>query len=122
MNPIVGVWEVVADGAPFRHHVMTFHADGTMAQSNPDHGNRITSDSNGMGVWKAEDSAVVGAFLEFRVDRTNPDLVTKGVVHFELYVAGDALTGMAAASFYDLTGRLLNGPLKADLAGVRFLP
>lgn len=122
MNPIVGVWEVVADGAPFRHHVMTFHADGTMAQSNPDRGNRITSDSNGMGVWRAEGPAVVGAFMEFTVDREDPDLVTKGVVHFELFVAGDALSGTAAANFYDLAGMLLNGPLKADLAGVRFTP
>lgn len=122
MNPIVGVWEITADGAPFRHHVMTFHADGTMAQSNPDHGNRITSDSNGMGVWRAEGPAIVGAFLEFTVDRANPDLVTKGVVHFELFVTGVSLEGTAAANFYDLAGNLLNGPLKADLTGTRFTP
>lgn len=122
MNPVVGVWEVVADGAPFRHHVMTFHADGTMLQSNPERGNRITSDSSGMGVWRADGPAVVGGFMEFTVDRENPDLVTKGVVHFELFVAGAALSGTAAANFYDLSGRLLNGPLKAELAGVRFTP
>ncbi len=122
MNPIVGVWEVTAEGAPFRHHVMTFHADGTMLQSNPDRGNQITSDSNGMGVWRADGPAIVGAFLEFTVDRADPDLVTKGVVHFELFTSGDTLEGTAAANFYDLSGRLLTGPLKADLTGVRFLP
>lgn len=122
MNPVVGVWEVTAEGAPFRHHVMMFHADGTMLQSNPDHGNRITSDSNGMGVWRAEGPAIVGAFCEFTVDRANPDLVTKGVVHFELFVSGDTLEGTAAANFSDLAGTLLTGPLKADLTGTRFTP
>jgi len=122
VNSIVGVWEIMAEGAPFRHHVMTFHTGGTMLQSNPDHGNRITSDSNGMGVWRAEGPAIVGAFLEFTVDREDPNLVTKGVVHFELFVSGDSLEGTAAANFYDLSGTLLNGPLKADLTGMRFLP
>jgi hypothetical protein len=120
IHAIVGVWEVVADGAPFRHHVMTFHADGTMLQSNPDHGNRITSDSNGMGVWRAEGSSVTGAFLEFTVDRDDPELVTKGTVHFELFVSGTSFSGMATANFHDLDGGLLAGPLKAEMTGVRF--
>jgi len=119
-HAIVGVWEVVADGAPFRHHVMTFHADGTMLQSNPDHGNRITSDSNGMGVWRAEGSSVTGAFLEFTVDRDDPELVTKGTVHFELFVSGTSFSGMATANFHDLDGGLLAGPLKAEMTGARF--
>jgi hypothetical protein len=119
---VVGVWEVVADGAPFRHHVMTFHADGTMLQSNPDQGNRVTSDSNGMGVWRAEGPSVTGAFLEFTVDRNDPELVTKGIVHFELFVSGTSFSGTAAANFYDLAGRLRAGPLKAELTGVRFRP
>jgi hypothetical protein len=121
-HPVVGVWEVEADGAPFSHHVMTFHADGTMLQSNPDHGNRTTSDSNGMGVWRAEGVTVTGAFLEFTVDRDDPELVSKGTVHFELFVAGESFSGWATANFYDLVGTLQRGPLKAELTGTRFLP
>ena len=121
-HAVVGVWEVLADGAPFRHHVMTFHADGTMLQSNPDHGNRITSDSNGMGVWQAEGPRVTGAFLEFTVDRNDQELVTKGIVAFGLLVSGTSFSGTATANFYDLAGGLLAGPLAAELTGVRFRP
>lgn len=117
---IVGVWEVIADGAPFGYHVMTFHADGTMAQSNPDHGNRATSDSNGMGTWKADGATVSGAFLEFTVDRVDPELVQKGIVRFELIVHGDEFTGSASATFYDLSGTPRRGPLTAALTGRRF--
>ncbi|MFE9328028.1 hypothetical protein ACIHDR_42855 [Nocardia sp. NPDC052278] len=117
---IVGVWEVVADGAPFGYHVMTFHADGTMAQSNPDHGNRTTSDSNGMGTWKADGAAVSGAFLEFTVDRADPSLVQKGIVRFDLTVHGDDFTGSASATFYDPSGTPRRGPLPATLTGRRF--
>lgn len=117
---IVGVWEVVADDAPFRYHVMTFHADGTMAQSNPDHGNRATSDSNGMGTWKAEGATVSGAFLEFTVDRADPSSVQKGIVRFDLTVRGDEFTGSASATFYDLSGTPRRGPLPATLTGRRF--
>ncbi|MFI7667863.1 hypothetical protein [Nocardia sp. NPDC049526] len=117
---IVGVWEVVADGAPFNYHVMTFHADGTMAQSNPDHGNRTTSDSNGMGTWKADGATVSGAFLEFTVDRTDPALVQKGIVRFDLTVHGDEFTGSASATFYDLSDTPRRGPFPATLTGRRF--
>ncbi|MET8876295.1 hypothetical protein [Nocardia sp. NPDC004604] len=119
---VVGVWEVVADGAPFGYHVMTFHADGTMLQSNPDHGNRATSDSNGMGTWRADGANVSGAFLEFTVDRADPGLVQKGIVRFDLTVHGDGFTGSASATFYDLAGRPCRGPLAADLTGRRFGP
>jgi hypothetical protein len=51
---------------------MTFHADGTMLESNPDHGNRVTSDSNGMGAWRVDRVTVTGAFVEFTVDLSLP--------------------------------------------------
>ncbi|WP_433192840.1 hypothetical protein ACQP1G_29620 [Nocardia sp. CA-107356] len=117
---IVGVWEVVADGAPFGYHVMTFHADGTMLQSNPDHGNRATSDSNGMGTWRSDGAKVSGAFLEFTVDRTDSGLVQRGIVRFDLTVRGDEFTGSASATFYDLSGTPRRGPLTASLGGRRF--
>ncbi|WP_433760292.1 hypothetical protein [Nocardia sp. CA-135398] len=117
---IVGVWEVRADGAPFAYHVMTFHPDGTMAQSNPDRGNRVSSDSNGMGNWRADGATVSGAFLEFTVDRANPESVYRGIVRFELTVRGDEFSGSASAMFYDLDGTPRRGPLTAELTGRRF--
>ncbi|WP_435592242.1 hypothetical protein [Nocardia sp. bgisy118] len=119
---VIGVWEVVADGAPFSHHVMTFHADGTLLQSNPDHGNRATSDSNGMGVWRADGARVTGAFLEFTVDRDDPSRIRKGVVRFELTVGDIEFTGTASATFQDLDGTVADGPLPARLTGRRFDP
>ena len=69
---IVGVWEVDAPGAPFERHVMTFHADGTMLQANPDGGRLDVSDSLGMGVWRSgEPGVVVGRFVE--VSAARPD-------------------------------------------------
>ncbi|WP_405167400.1 hypothetical protein OG203_21370 [Nocardia sp. NBC_01499] len=117
---IVGVWEVRADDAPFAYHVMTFHADGTMLQSNPDHGNRVTSDSNGMGTWHADGTAVSGAFVEFTVDRSTPESVRRGVVRFELTVRDDEFLGSASAMFYELDGTPCRGPLVTDLMGQRF--
>ncbi|WP_338767782.1 hypothetical protein V7968_02315 [Nocardia vulneris] len=117
---IVGVWEVRADSAPFAYHVMVFHADGTMLQSNPDHGNRVTSDSNGMGTWHANGSTVSGAFLEFTVDRTAPDSICRGVVHFEFTLHDNEFHGSASAMFYDLDGTPRRGPLTTVLTGRRF--
>ncbi|WP_245673166.1 hypothetical protein [Nocardia lijiangensis] len=119
---VIGVWEVIADGAPFSHHVMTFHADGTMLQSNPDHGNRATSDSNGMGVWEADGARVTGAFLEFTVDRDDPSRIRKGVVRFELTIRDTEFTGTASATFQDLDDIDTVGPLPARLTGRRFDP
>lgn len=117
---IVGVWEVRADDAPFAYHVMMFHADGTMLQSNPDHGNRHTSDSNGMGTWQVSGTQVSGAFVEFTVDRADPASICRGIVRFELSVRGDEFHGSASAMFYDLDGTPRRGPLTTDLTGQRF--
>ncbi|GGL27666.1 hypothetical protein [Nocardia jinanensis] len=117
---IAGVWEVVAEGAPFEYHVMTFHTDGTMLQSNPDSGNRISSDSNGMGAWRADGARVRGAFVEFTVDRRDPESVSRGIVRFDVEVAGDTFTGSANATFYDLSGVPRGAPAAARLRGRRF--
>ncbi|MBF6165758.1 hypothetical protein IU486_13350 [Streptomyces gardneri] len=119
-HPVLGTWEVVAEGAPFGYHVMQFHPGGTMLQSNPDHGNRATSDSNGMGSWRADGSRVTGAFLEFTVDRADPSVVRKGIVAFELEVTGDRFSGLATATFYELSGAPIGAPATARLAGARF--
>lgn len=117
---ITGVWEVVVEGAPFEYHVMTFHADGTMLQSNPDHGNRTSSDSNGMGTWRADGTRVRGAFVEYCVDRADPASVSRGIIRFEVEVAGDSFTGSASATFYDLSGVARGAPAPARLRGHRF--
>ncbi|MGO4613375.1 hypothetical protein AB4305_04310 [Nocardia sp. 2YAB30] len=119
-HPVLGTWEVIADGAPFAYHVMQFHAGGTMLQSNPDHGNRATSDSNGMGTWRSDGALVSGAFVEFVVDRDDPAVVSKGIVAFELEVTGDRFTGSATATFYNLSGEPLRAPSTARLTGRRF--
>ncbi|MGY1979173.1 hypothetical protein ACW9HR_28710 [Nocardia gipuzkoensis] len=119
-HPVLGTWEVIADGAPFGYHVMQFHPGGTMLQSNPDHGNRATSDSNGMGSWRSDGDRVTGAFLEFTVDRTDPAVVRKGIVAFDLEVTGDRFTGSATATFYELSGAPVRAPATARLSGRRF--
>ncbi|MBF6296657.1 hypothetical protein IU459_03755 [Nocardia amamiensis] len=119
-HPVLGTWEVTADGAPFAYHVMQFHPGGTMLQSNPDYGNRATSDSNGMGTWRSDGNRVTGAFLEFVVDRADPAVIGKGIVAFELEVTGDRFAGSAEATFYDLTGAPLRPPATALLTGRRF--
>ncbi|MBF6225572.1 hypothetical protein [Nocardia abscessus] len=119
-HPVLGTWEVIADGAPFAYHVMQFHPGGTMLQSNPDHGNRATSDSNGMGSWRSDGDRVTGAFLEFTVDRTDPAVVRKGIVAFDLEVTGDRFTGSATATFYELSGAPVRAPVTARLSGRRF--
>jgi hypothetical protein len=119
-HPVHGTWEVRADGAPFGYHVMQFHPGGTMLQSNPDHGNRATSDSNGMGTWRSAGERVTGAFLEFTVDRTDPAVVRKGIVAFELDVTDDEFTGFATATFYELSGEPVGAPATARLTGRRF--
>ncbi|MBF6073478.1 hypothetical protein ACWEPH_10735 [Nocardia beijingensis] len=119
-HPVLGTWEVHADSAPFGYHVMQFHPGGTMLQSNPDHGNRTTSDSNGMGTWRCAGDRVIGAFLEFTVDRADPDVVRKGIVAFDLDVTGDEFTGLATATFYELSGEPVGAPATARLTGRRF--
>src|SRR5690349_7564154 len=66
---VVGVWLVRFPGAPFKYHMMTFHADGTLQQANPDAGNAHTRDSDGMGVWEIRSGKVVGKFVEITANR-----------------------------------------------------
>ena len=58
--------------------MFTFHADGTMLQSNPDAGDPRTSDSIGLGVWVAEGGKVRGKFVEVTADRTARNFASRG--------------------------------------------
>ena len=118
-HPVVGVWVVRAPEAPFPDHVFTFHADGTMVQANPEAGNPASSDSVGMGVWRADGDVVRGRFVEVRADRASGRPGGTGVVAFEVRVTGDAFTGRAEATFRDPEGGA-SGPHPTALAGTRF--
>jgi len=105
---IVGVWEVDAD-APYRPHLFTFHADGTMTTTNPTnvqenpaapHGG--TNDSLGMGVWQLvrEPGAqfVVGTFEELNAFADTHQPTDKLSVSFKVVVTGDGFDGPAVAT------------------------
>jgi hypothetical protein len=59
-NPVVGAWFVKDIDAPFPYHMYVFNADGTMQQANPDAGDPHASDSDGKGIWVADDDRIKG--------------------------------------------------------------
>ena len=102
--------------------MFTFHADGTVQQSNPDAGDPNTSDSNAMGVWLADGVGIKGKIVEITADRSTRQFVSRGEISFSLRVDGNAFTGTASAVFYDAVGRQVRGPVQATLKGKRVLP
>ncbi len=109
-NPkdIVGVWEVDAD-APYRPHLFSFHADGTMTttnptnvQENPQQPHGGTNDSLGMGVWRVEHEGgkryIVGTFEQLNAFADNHQPTDKLSVSFKVQVSGDDFSGPASAS------------------------
>ena len=120
--PIVGVWLVRAPEAPFPLHMFAFHSDGTVEQSNPDAGDPRTSDSNLMGVWRADGPGVRGKLVEVAADRATHQLVSRTEISFSLRVTGDAFSGTAEARSYDAAGRPSGAPVQATLAGTRVVP
>jgi hypothetical protein len=121
-SPIVGTWLVKAPEAPFAYHMFIFHSDGTMQQSNPDAGDRNTSDSSGLGVWTQGADGIRGKFVEVMADRTTHQFVSRGEISFVVQVSGDVLKGTASAVFFDAEGRRLREPVAATLSGQRILP
>ncbi len=119
---IVGAWFVQIPEAPFPYHMLLFNADGTMLQSNPDAGDPHTSDSNGVGVWVAEDNRIVGKFVEVTADRTTRAFASRGEIAFEIDVTGDAINGAGSARFYDVNGAPKGDPVPFTLSGVRVQP
>jgi len=132
---IAGVWEVDAD-APYRPHLFTFNADGTMASTNPTnvqenagqpHGG--TNDSVGMGVWRLENKGgkhyVVGTFEELNAFADNHQPTDKLSVSFKLQVTanGDGFDGPASARVGAQTfpSHLTGVRVKVDEAAVNSL-
>jgi hypothetical protein len=107
---IVGVWEVDAD-APYRPHLFTFHADGTMTTTNPTNVQEDpaaphsgTNDSLGMGVWKVvkqnKQFFVVGTFEQLNAFADNHQPADKLSVSFKIKVTdnGQGFDGPASAT------------------------
>jgi len=123
-SDIVGVWEVDA-AAPYRPHLFSFHADGTMTSTNPTnvqenaaaaHGG--TNDSLGMGVWKVQKQGnnrfVVGTFEELNAFADNHQPTDKLSVSFKVKLThnGSGFDGPASATVGSDT-------LPSHLTGVR---
>lgn len=133
---IVGVWEVDAV-APYRPHLFTFHADGTMTTTNPTnvqenpsapHGG--TNDSLGMGVWRVEkkgnDRYVVGTFEQLNAFADNHQPTDKLSVSFKVKLTngGNGFDGPASATVgADTLGSHLTGiRLTVNETAVQALP
>ncbi len=119
IQPIVGAWLVTIPEAPFQHHMMIFHADGTLVQSNADAGNPRTSDSNGMGAWVAEGNHVIGKFVEVTADRSTHQFVSRGEISFSARVQADNILGNGSAHFFDASGAPSDDPIAFTLSGSR---
>lgn len=120
-DALVGVWMMRAIGAPFEAHIVTFHGDGTMIMSNPDAGNRSSSDSSGMGIWKtgAEAGSYIVRFAEVNADPNTGTFVSTLTVDISMTVTGDTFTGDAVTNYYRPDGSHLKGPVPASLDGKR---
>ncbi|HYO55189.1 hypothetical protein [Archangium sp.] len=119
-DALVGAWVVEADGAPFKQHLFVFHADHTMLQSNPPAGNRMTSDSNGIGVWRHEKGReFIGKFVEHNADHETGQFLTQLTVSYRITVNGSTFTGTAEANYKNAEGVHVRGPLPAKLRGTR---
>jgi hypothetical protein len=119
---IVGVWVVTMPEAPFPVHMIAFHADGTVVQSNPDAGHATSSDSSAMGVWVRDGDAFRGKMVEITADRTTRKFARRGEISFNLKVNGDVLNGKASAMFYDAGDHPVQGPINVTMQGKRVAP
>ncbi len=118
-HPVVGVWVVRHQGAPFPYHMYVFNADSTLQQANPDAGNPRTSDSDGKGIWISSADTVTGKFVEMLADRTTHAFLGRGEISFRVVVRGDSIIGTASARFFDSAGTPTDGPISVEMLGSR---
>jgi len=90
--------------------------------SNPDAGDPRTSDSNLMGVWRADGPDVKGRLVEVAADRATHQFASRTEISFSLRVTGDTFGGTAEARTFDAAGRPSGGQVHATFAGERVLP
>jgi len=120
--PIVGAWLVTIPEAPFPYHLLIFHADGTVHQSNPDAGDANTSDSALMGAWTTSANGIKAKLVEVTADRNSHKFVSRVEISFWIQVSGDAMTGTATAVSLDREGKRIREAVAATLSGQRILP
>jgi hypothetical protein len=108
--------------APFPYHMFVFHSDGTVVQSNPDAGDRTTSDSNLMGVWISDQDDIKGRLVEVTADRISGKFTSRVDVAFALRVEGDSFQGSATGTFLDPEGKQLRAPVTTTMMGKRVVP
>jgi hypothetical protein len=118
VQPVVGAWLVTIPEAPFQYHVIIFHADGTLVQSNPDAGDPRTSDSNGMGAWVLDGDRIAGTFVEVTADRSTHKFASRGEISFSVRVQADNMRGSGSAHFFDSNGTP-GDPIAFTLSGSR---
>jgi hypothetical protein len=119
---IVGAWLVRIPDAPFPLHMFVFHSDGTVEQSNPDAGDPHTSDSNLMGAWQTDGDGYTGKVVEITADRSTRQFASRGEISFAVKVSGNTFRGTASATFFDPSGRRVNGPTRVTMMGDRVMP
>lgn len=119
-NSIVGAWLVQDPNAPFPYHMYVFNADGTMQQANPDAGDSHASDSDGKGIWVANDGRIKGKWVEVIADRATRQFAGRLEVSYEITVSGDTYTATEAVRSYDAAGNSTGSPATpAKLVGQR---
>ncbi len=136
-SSLEGVWYVMAEGAPFKPHLFTFHSDGTMLTHNPETADPTGSDSAGMGPWVGlGDSQYKGRFVQINAywsDYKQPKELQRTykddlIVDFTVTVTGDTFVGPASVNYFNgslaeylHTGsrERVGGPWPATLHGQR---
>ena len=118
-NPIIGAWFVKDAAAPFPYHMYVFNADGTMQQANPDAGDKTSSDSDGKDIWVAHGKTIRGKWVEVTADRVTRQFIGRGELSFEIVANGNRFSGPSVFQFYDVDGKLAEGPINTLLSGER---
>jgi hypothetical protein len=119
---IVSTWFIEMPTAPYPYHLFTFHADGTVIQSNPDAGDPRHSDSNLMGAWTAIGDRFTAKLVETAADRTTHKFVGRTELAMSIQVQANSLHGTGIASVFDATGKLDGTPHTFTFQGDRILP
>jgi hypothetical protein len=108
----VGAWEVQAVGAPYKPHLLTFEADGTMFTTNPTNVQEATSNTNdsvGMGTWHRDGQYIYGTFYQLNAFADTHRPADSLEVRFRIRVSGDQLTGDWFIAAFDARGTFEEG-------------
>lgn len=118
-DPIVGAWMVQAKEAPFPAHMLVFHADEILRQSDPDEADPDTSDSDGVGTWRRDGQMIVGTVTKVTANRASRHVATLKVISLRVSIIGGSFAGVGEVNAYDMAGKPLGGRLGTSLEGTR---